>query len=301
MNRLSVCLFTLGFIVPLSVVSADEPTLEKGDLVVWIGNTLIEREQEYGDWELELTRRLPGQDIRFRNLGWSGDTVWAESRGIFDPPKVGYQRLVELVKELKPDVIVFGYGGVESEGGIDALPAFIEQYEKLVSDVSNPEIECLHLLPIPLEESSFPVQTSESKSFIQQANQNIQLYADAIQKFGESRGEAVIDLTDALNHRPENQQWRDNGLHLNATGYRETASAFVDAFGLEEQDPVGDTDELRALIRRKNELFFHRWRPQNITYLTGFRKHEQGQNAVEIAQFDPLIVEVETQIFAIID
>ncbi|MEW4487925.1 GDSL-type esterase/lipase family protein [Thalassoglobus sp. JC818] len=301
MNRLSVCLFTLGFIIPLSIVSADEPKLEKGDLVVSIGNTLIEREQEYGDWELELTRRLSGQNIRFRNLGWSGDTVWAESRGIFDPPKVGYERLIELAKELKPNVIVFGYGGVESEGGIDALPAFIKQYEQLVNDVANSEIECLHLLPIPLEESSFPVQNSEAKNFIQQANQNIQLYADAIRKFAESRGEAVIDLTAALNHRPADQQWRDNGLHLNATGYQKTASAFVDAFGLEDQEPVGDAEELRALIRRKNELFFHRWRPQNITYLTGFRKHEQGQNAVEIAQFDPLIAEVESQISSIID
>ncbi len=29
-------------------------------------------------------------------------------------------------------------------------------------------------------------------------------------------------------------------------------------------------EALRAAINRKNELFFHRWRPQNITYLLGF-------------------------------
>ena len=50
---------------------------------------------------------------------------------------------------------------------------------------------------------------------------------------------------------------------------------------------------LRAAINRKNELFFYRWRPQNITYLTGFRKYEQGNNAVEIARFDPLVAEQE--------
>jgi hypothetical protein len=33
-------------------------------------------------------------------------------------------------------------------------------------------------------------------------------------------------------------------------------------------------------------LFFHRWRPANWTYLFGFRKHEQGRNAVEIPRFD---------------
>jgi hypothetical protein len=52
-------------------------------------------------------------------------------------------------------------------------------------------------------------------------------------------------------------------------------------------------EALRAAIGRKNTLFFHRWRPQNETYLLGFRKYEQGNNAVEIAQFDPLVVEQE--------
>lgn len=52
-------------------------------------------------------------------------------------------------------------------------------------------------------------------------------------------------------------------------------------------------DLLRAAINRKNELFFHRWRPQNNTYLFGFRKHEQGNNAVEIPQFDPLVADQE--------
>ena len=54
--------------------------------------------------------------------------------------------------------------------------------------------------------------------------------------------------------------------------------------------------ELRRKIVRKNELFFHRWRPQNETYLFLFRKHEQGNNAVEIPQFDPLILELEEEI-----
>ena len=38
---------------------------------------------------------------------------------------------------------------------------------------------------------------------------------------------------------------------------------------------------LRQAIIKKNALFFHRWRPANETYLYGFRKHEQGNNAVE--------------------
>ena len=41
---------------------------------------------------------------------------------------------------------------------------------------------------------------------------------------------------------------------------------------------------------------FYRWRPQNITYLFGFRKHEQGQNAKELAEFDKLIAAKEKEI-----
>ena len=55
-------------------------------------------------------------------------------------------------------------------------------------------------------------------------------------------------------------------------------------------------EALRQLLLRKNELYFHRWRPQNITYLFGFRKHEQGNNAADIAKFDPFILELEKQI-----
>ena len=46
----------------------------------------------------------------------------------------------------------------------------------------------------------------------------------------------------------------------------------------------------------KNKLFFNRWRPQNETYLHGFRKHEQGNNAKEILQFDPLIANKDKNI-----
>jgi len=48
-------------------------------------------------------------------------------------------------------------------------------------------------------------------------------------------------------------------------------------------------ERLRGTIARKNFLFFHRWRPQNNTYLFLFRKHEQGDLAGEVDEFVPLI------------
>ncbi len=61
--------------------------------------------------------------------------------------------------------------------------------------------------------------------------------------------------------------------------------------------PQNDQIEaLRYTINAKNELYFYRWRPQNETYLFGFRKHEQGQNAREIPLFDPLVEAKEAEI-----
>lgn len=55
-------------------------------------------------------------------------------------------------------------------------------------------------------------------------------------------------------------------------------------------------EEVRQTVIKKNELYFHRWRPENETYLFGFRKYEQGQNAREIPMFDPLVTEQENKI-----
>ena len=46
----------------------------------------------------------------------------------------------------------------------------------------------------------------------------------------------------------------------------------------------------------KNKLFFQQWRPSNETYLRLFRKHEQGQNAKELDEFDAIIVSREAEI-----
>ena len=64
-------------------------------------------------------------------------------------------------------------------------------------------------------------------------------------------------------------------------------------------DTALDWDKLEPLRRavvEKNQLFFYRWRPHNETYLFGFRKHEQGKNAKEVAEFDPLVSKAEEDI-----
>jgi glucose/arabinose dehydrogenase len=55
-------------------------------------------------------------------------------------------------------------------------------------------------------------------------------------------------------------------------------------------------EQLRELIVRKNNLYLNRWRPQNDTYLFGFRKHEQGLNAAEVPLFDAAVARLDDEI-----
>ena len=59
---------------------------------------------------------------------------------------------------------------------------------------------------------------------------------------------------------------------------------------------IDQYEELLRSIKKKNEFFFHQWRPQNETYLRGFRSYEQGQNASELEEFDPYIAQEEKKI-----
>ena len=97
-------------------------------------------------------------------------------------------------------------------------------------------------------------------------------FADVFGKIGDAKG-----LTsDAVHYTPD--------------GYASIAGRVITALGWEPRAvPAAQLEALRLEIVAKNELFFHRWRPQNETYLHGFRKHEQGNNAKEVPQFDPLV------------
>ncbi len=72
-----------------------------------------------------------------------------------------------------------------------------------------------------------------------------------------------------------------------------TAKEWADGVTIQGGPDYDQAEKLRAAIIEKNRLYFHRWRPQNETYLFGFRKGEQGQNGVEIPKFDPFIAKQE--------
>lgn len=75
-----------------------------------------------------------------------------------------------------------------------------------------------------------------------------------------------------------------------------TAEQWAHGHAIRDTGAANIVEQVRQLAIAKNELYFHRYRPQNETYLFLFRKHEQGNNAVEIPQFEPLVADVEQKI-----
>jgi GDSL-like Lipase/Acylhydrolase family len=273
-----------------------------GDRVVFLGGTLIEREQKYGYWELALTLKNKDKNVSFRNLGWSGDTVWCESRGSFGGQPEGFKKAIELVKELKPTVIVLCYGHVESFDGKDGVKKFTDGLEKLIDAVSVTKARVVLMTPTPFE-NVVPMTDAEAK------NANLKLYTAAMKEVAEKRKLDLYDLyvvqTNYYSSRkPPAFMITQNGMTLSQEGYEESSFGIVPSSDRTDLSPLSGVREqnekvqiaVRHAIVAKNELFFHRWRPQNLTYLTGFRKHEQGNNAKEIVQFDPLVEKAEKEI-----
>jgi hypothetical protein len=120
---------------------------------------------------------------------------------------------------------------------------------------------------------------------------------DALKGFAAKQAATFVDsfefMGGAVKERPQ-QPLTDNGLHYDEAGYRLWATRFAEALGLPKADVSSPgATALRQAVVKKDFLFFNRWRPANETYLFGFRKHEQGQNAKEMEQFDPIVAEQE--------
>src|SRR5262249_32919598 len=188
-NRLLLLLLLALAMGTTNIAGAAEPfTLTSGDRVVFLGNTLIEREQRDGYWETALTRRFPKAAVTFRNLGWSGDTVWGDARAGFGTRADGFKHLKEHVLALKPSVLIVAYGGNEAFDGPAALPRFVEGLNALLDALSPTKAPLVLLSPLRQEDLGRPLPNPQAH------NKDARLYADAIREVAKKRSGLFVDL-----------------------------------------------------------------------------------------------------------
>ena len=310
----ALCL--LAPLLALTGNAAESFQFADGDVVAFVGNTVIERAQDYGHLETALTLAAgEGKTVVFRNLGWSGDSVYGDARSYFGPPQEGFDRLQTAIAELKPTVIISCYGAVaamtEGDGWTEAKAAeghsgmdrFVFGYGRLLDALTKSaggELrEIVLLSPPPLENLPAPMPDQAER------NQRLSTYRDAIAELARKRGHRMVDLFAMMGGETlsagklSSPRLTENGVHYTPEGYRKMAQEIARGLGLPVIDyssGSASAETLRETVVAKNRLFFHRWRPANETYLFLFRKREQGPNAKEIPMFDPLIAAEEKKI-----
>ena len=268
-----------------------------GDRVALVGDAFIEREQYEGWIELAATTQFPDRSVTFRNLGWSADTPAGASRnGLslmqagMEPAGEGWKQLQSQLSTYKPNVVVLGYGMASSLPGGQSPEEFQRDMVRLLDALptaTGKPVRVLLIGPPP----RFPVGSDAEIT----AHRASLVKIDAVLKaISEKRSLPFVSLLDL----PQDAANTDNGIHLTSTGYKVAARHLEKSLGWK---PVawdqGDTAvALRTHILKKNEWFFHRSRPANMAYIFGFRRGEQGKNAVEIPQFDPLVEAEDQQI-----
>jgi glucose/arabinose dehydrogenase len=285
---------------PRANAAAERFDFKEHDRVLLIGDTFFEREVDYGHIEARLTALFPGLNLTFRNLSWAADTPMGQSRASFDWNKLEkdwIKRVKDQVALVNPTVAFLSYGTTASLEGEAGLPKFRTDLLNLmdaIDEAAGRKVRFALFGPLGFEKIP-----NLDASVIQTNNARMKIYAEAIKQLAAQRGARFVPLLHAFTGKgPADPQWTENGLHLTEQGYQMISFQVQHGLGhitmWRFESP--QFDALRTAIRRKNELFFHRWRPANWTYLFGFRKNEQGQNAVEIPKFDPLIEEWEAKI-----
>ena len=313
MRRLSLLLAAV-LLLTATARAAAPFELKDGDRVIFLGDTLIEREQSYGWIELMLTTRFPDRNVTFRNLGWSADLPDGESRlglslaqaGV-EPAGEAWKLLQKQIEETKPTVAFIGYGMAASFDGAAGLPKFKADYERLLDTIEKLSPGCRLVLLSPARHWTMAKPLPDPTAH----RQSLRLYSTTIGDIAKARQAHFVELLNLGDDK--RTDYSENGIHLTSEGYRLAGKLLETQLGLMRNglsdwssqgrrdfpnlhSAVNRMETLRQVILRKNEFYFHRSRPANMAYIFGFRKREQGKNAVEMPQFDPLIAAEEKKI-----
>src|SRR4051812_46421899 len=134
-------LFSLFATVGVALAgNASEPLFKPSDVVAFVGGEDMVDLSEYGYLEQSLVRALPGQQLRFRNLAWEGDTVFEQRRDLNFPP------IETQLDKIGATVVIAQFGQMESFSGPAKLPEFLAAYEKLIEKLRGSATEKRRLL-----------------------------------------------------------------------------------------------------------------------------------------------------------
>lgn len=303
-------------VLPAWGAAADQPplpagvrqmTLQSGDVVAFLGGEPVVQELEQGHLESLLAAAFPGEGIRYRNMGWEGDTVFEQ------PRDVNFPGVPEQLERVKATVVFCQFGRFESLAGADGLPAFVAAYERLCDEVTKRGARVVLVTPPPFGKPASPLLPDLSAG-----NADVKVYAAAVKELAERRGFPCVDLFGEASDRGLTAVTDEDGLRLSPRGSALLALAAARQLGLGrvaeragEPDEAGrwsspEMERLRAAVVAKNEHWFNYWRPMNWAFLGGNRTEVPSSFApgdattrifpAEMEKFVPLIQQAEARV-----
>jgi lysophospholipase L1-like esterase len=253
--------------------------LRSRDRVVLVGNTLAERMQLFNHFETLLATRFPDLQLTVRNLGWSGDTV------ALQPRPLNFGTTPTHLYRQKADVILAFFGLNESFDGQAGLGQFEQDLAAYLranlsaqyNGTSAPRL----VLVSPIAHERLARLTRVD---VDARNRELAQYTEAMRGIAGKHEVPFVDLfTPTLALMAQGgPALTINGIHVNEDGDRIVAQLLMAALGLEKvrrpatKLEIRRLDELREVIRDKNQQFFYRWRPVNAEYVVGRRVEPFG-------------------------
>jgi hypothetical protein len=247
--------------------------LDKGDHICYVGNTLPDRMQHFGWLETLIYSRFPGQDLVFRDLGFSGDEVDHRERSMdFGTPD-------EWLTRTKADVVFAFFGFNESFAGPIGLDPFKAKFDTFVKETLSKNYSgkgnarLVIFSPIAVENLKNP-NLPDGVAL----NKNIKLYADAMAEIAKANNVPFVDLFTASQELYKNapQPLTINGIHMNEYGDQQLAPAIDKAlFGTAPARDSAALEKIRQAVNEKNFMFFERYRTLDGYNIYGGRSKEK--------------------------
>ena len=221
----------------IQVPNSQQPTRNR---VILLGDSLISRMEKFGYFETAVTIRWPHHDIAFRNLGWPGDDVFGTARAEFKDGRntrawepgpsngIGYQILMQQVRDSKARTIIVGYGSevAFAESGL-SLDKFKAGYSRLMKDLKENGSSLILLTPPAQEATGSPVPDLEER------NKRLAEAANFIIQYAQKNDHLVIDLFRKVITKKD-ETLTENGMHLNDEGYRRLTAVMASGLGISD-------------------------------------------------------------------
>lgn len=251
---------------------AAEPliTLNPGDHICIIGNSLADRMQHAGYLEAMIHATHPEHNLVVRNLGFAGDelTVRMRSEGFGSPDEW-------LTKE-KADVIFAFFGYNESFAGEAGLEKFRADLENFIKHTREQNYSGRGAPRIVLFSPS-AAEKHPDPNFPDPAplNRNLKLYADAMRDVARANGVAFVDVFSASRSAFASAAapLTINGVHLRNDGYEAIAPAIFQALFGHDAPIIENFEAIRAAVNDKNAVWFSRYRTVDGYNVYGGRSH----------------------------